>query len=92
MTANVWFFRLNGQLMFHLDRPSRADPKAEPFVYEGPATKRHIAEYPNQHLKFLAEEAKPKFVSAKILSVKNAETIESIKAEMVEASNPILES
>lgn len=82
---NVWFFKLDGKEMFHMDRPSSADPKAEPFVFEGLATDFHKEEYRAQYGKFLAEQAEPKIVSMKVL---NAE----VENQMLEASKPTLES
>lgn len=43
--ANVYFFDKEGELWFHLDKPSTADTAAQPFVFEGPATERHKIEY-----------------------------------------------
>lgn len=40
-------------LCFHMERASMADVKAEPFIFDGPATDRHIQEYPVQYQDYL---------------------------------------
>lgn len=85
---NIYFFENDNNLMFHMDKPSGTDPKAEPFLFEGLATDRHIKEYSGQYERFLdaRSEAKIKVVNARILSIKKVEQ------EMKEASKSILES
>lgn len=40
---------------FHLSRPSAADSNAQPFVFDGPATARHIHDHESLYAKYLAE-------------------------------------
>lgn len=44
-----------GELFFFLKKASIADHKAEPFIFDGPATEQHKAHYSRQFAEFLAE-------------------------------------
>ena len=58
MKYEAKFYEQEGELYFFLKKDSIADKIAAPFIFDGPATPRHIKEYAAQYKSFLVERAK----------------------------------
>ena len=74
------FYEKDGQLWFRLECPSKADTKAEPFIFEGLATARHVKEYEGLYQKFLKSKNLKDEVTA--IMIEASEVVEIPEAEV----------
>jgi len=52
------FYEKEGKLFFRLEKPAITQP-AEPYVFDGPATPRHLKDYARQFKEFEKSKASP---------------------------------